>query len=377
MKKLLSLLLALAMLLGCVAFAEGVDYTGTWVLTGAEASGMQMGPATLAMVGLDSVTLVLNADGTMTMTMMGMEEAGTWKVVENGISVDGGTDVQIFTYQDEVLTAASEDETMMFTREGAAPAIEEAPVAVSLANVDPVAFEGEWVLTTASILGMEVSAEEIGGILLLNLAAGQCECTTIEEGVEPYVEALTYTVAEVEGEGTVLTLSGVDETTGESVELMQLTMLEDGRLSALMDLEGLEVGYFFTRQCGGNSRGIREPFKEGAASAASFFAAAFCLPPPLAFLRDSIYNSSGTIHEEEADHAAACEDRHHRRAVRGQIHRHELDPELFQRKGLDRALCAGDRDGIHLRWRRSLDLRQQRGVSGGADEPAKGEGAPV
>lgn len=245
MKKLLSLLVALTMLLGCMAFAEGVDYTGTWVLTGAEASGMQMGPAILAMFGMD-MTMVLNADGTMTMTMMGMEETGTWTVAENGINVDDGTDVQLFTYQDEVLAAVSEEQTLLFTREGAAPAIEEAPAVVSLANVDPVAFEGEWVLTTATMFGMEVSAEEIGSILLLNMAEGACECTTIEEDAEPYVEALTYTVAEVEGEGTVLTLFGVDEA-GEAVVLMELTMLEDGRLQALMDLEGLKVGYYFSR----------------------------------------------------------------------------------------------------------------------------------
>lgn len=54
MKKFLSLLLAAMMLLGCVAFAEDVNYVGTWMLTGAMASGIQMGPSMLALVGLDS-----------------------------------------------------------------------------------------------------------------------------------------------------------------------------------------------------------------------------------------------------------------------------------------------------------------------------------
>lgn len=246
MKKLLSLLVALMMLLGCMAFAEGVDYTGTWVLTGAVAEGMEMGASTLSMLGMD-MTLVINADGTMTLTLMGMEEAGTWTVAENGININDGTEDTLVTYQDEVLSIVSEDETMLFTREGAAPAIAEAPAVVVLANVDPAAFEGEWVLTSASFLGMEMTADEIGSIILLNMADGQCQCTTIEEGAEPEVEVLPYTVEEVEGEGTVVSITAVDETTGESVEMLRLTMLEDGRLQSVMDLEGLEIGYFFSR----------------------------------------------------------------------------------------------------------------------------------
>lgn len=98
MKKFLSLLLAAMMLLSCVAFAEDVNYVGTWMLTGAMASGIQMGPSMLALVGLDSTTLVLAEDGSATITMMGESETMTWEVTENGLLIDDGTEAMLCTY---------------------------------------------------------------------------------------------------------------------------------------------------------------------------------------------------------------------------------------------------------------------------------------
>ena len=161
MKKILSLLLALAMMLGCVAFAEGVDYVGTWVLTGAETDGVQMGPTTLAAVGMD-MKVVVNADGTVVLSMMGMEEGGTWAATENGIAITDSTETVEIAYQNEMLLMNQSGVTMMLTREGAAPAIVEAEGPTALAGVDPVAFEGQWLLTTANFMGVEMSAETVG-----------------------------------------------------------------------------------------------------------------------------------------------------------------------------------------------------------------------
>lgn len=250
MKKLLSLLVAVTMLLGCMAFAEAVDYTGTWVLTGAETSGIAMGPASLALMGMDSTTLKIQADGTVIMSMFGLvEEAGTWTLTEGGIIInDGATDQQV-TYQDEILYMVQDDEVMMFTREGAAPAIDDSlPAVVMLANVAPEVFEGKWALTSATVFGIEFSAEDLGLSMVLELSDGKCLFSGTDELGEQTVEELTYTVAEADGVGTILTIGQVDETTGEMVQVMALNLLEDGRLYMSMDAEGLTLEYFFTSQ---------------------------------------------------------------------------------------------------------------------------------
>ena len=87
MKKLLSLLLVLAMMLGLTAFAEAtVDYTGVWTLNRVETPGMTMDMSMLAQLGMN-MTITINADGTMVMTTLGVDENGTWAVTGTGISI--------------------------------------------------------------------------------------------------------------------------------------------------------------------------------------------------------------------------------------------------------------------------------------------------
>lgn len=247
MKKLLSMLLALAMLLGCVAFGEGVDYTGTWVLTGAEASGVQMGPSMLEMIGMD-MTMILNADGTVTLTMMGLEESGTWVATENGVAITDATETLEAIYQNDMLLMEQAGALMMLTREGAAPAIAEEEGPAVLSGVDPAAFEGQWLLTTATVMGMEMSVDSLGVYMALVLSDGSALFGTTDENGELVTEEVSYTVTEVEGAGTVCTIIGQDETTGEVVEVLALNMLDDGRLLWSLDMDGMVVEYYFTKQ---------------------------------------------------------------------------------------------------------------------------------
>lgn len=247
MKKILSLLLALAMMLGCVAFAEGVDYVGTWVLTGAESDGVQMGPSTLAAIGMD-MKVVVNADGTVTLSMMGMEEGGTWAATENGIAITDSTETVEIAYQNEMLLMNQSGVNMMLTREGAAPAIAEAEGATALAGVDPAAFEGQWLLTTANVMGMEMPVDGLGLYMALVLSQGDALFATTDDNGEIVTEQVSYTVAEVDGVGTVCTIIGQDSATGEIVEVLDLKMLSDGRLNWSLDMDGLIVEYYFTKQ---------------------------------------------------------------------------------------------------------------------------------
>lgn len=204
MKKILSLLLALAMMLGCVAFAEGVDYVGTWVLTGAESDGVQMGPSTLAAIGMD-MKVVVNADGTVTLSMMGMEEGGTWAATENGIAITDSTETVEIAYQNEMLLMNQSGVNMMLTREGAAPAIAEAEGATALAGVDPAAFEGQWLLTTANVMGMEMPVDGLGLYMALVLSQGDALFATTDDNGEIVSEKCVYIVKESEN-GTVVEL---------------------------------------------------------------------------------------------------------------------------------------------------------------------------
>lgn len=249
MKKLLAMLLALAMLLGCTALAETtVDYTGTWVLTGAEADGVLMGPSMLSMLGLD-MTLVVAEDGTVIMTTMGMEETGTWALTENGIAISDGIETLEFVYQDEILATEQQGAVMMLTREGAAPAvIEETTVATVLANVEPPAFEGAWMLTSANTMGMDFTADQMGVYVAFVLAGGEGVYgeSNAEGGVDQY--PIIYTVTEVEGAGTVLELLYAGEEVEEPVSLLVLNMLDDGRLVYALEQDGMTITYYFTLQ---------------------------------------------------------------------------------------------------------------------------------
>lgn len=246
MKKLLSLLLALAMLLGCTAFAEGVDYTGTWVLTGIEAMGMQMGPNALQANSMD-FTMTLNADGTAVLTAMGEAENGTWVLTETGISITDATEMTMnVVYQDEVLVVEESGQKMMFTREGAAPAIADAPAATILANVDPKEFEGQWLLTKTSMMGMEFPAESLGVYMALVLSEGSGIFGSTDDNGELVSTEITYTVSEVEGVGTALDVVVTDAETGESAVLMTLNMQSDGSLVYNLDMDGLVIAYVFT-----------------------------------------------------------------------------------------------------------------------------------
>ena len=248
MKKLLSLVLVLAMLLGCTAMAEAVDYTGVWALTGAEFAGVQMGPNMLAGMGLD-MRMELAADGNVTLTTNGEVETGTWAATANGVAITDEFETLEFVYQDEMLLMEQQGAVLMLTREGAAPAIDDAAQSnVVLAGVDPLAFEGAWLLTNASAMGIDFTAEDLGVYIAFVLVGGEGVYgeSNAEGGIDQY--PITYAVTEVEGEGTLLELIYNGEDVEGPVVMMALNLLEDGRLYLQLVQEGLTIDYYFTRQ---------------------------------------------------------------------------------------------------------------------------------
>lgn len=247
MKKFLSLLAALVMLLGCTAVAETVvDYTGTWVVTGLEAEGVQMGASMLSAFGMD-ITMTLNADGTAQLVAAGEVEDGAWVVNETGVAVtDASGTTMNAVYRDEMLVIEQEGMAMLLTREGAAPAVAEEPAATVLANVDPAAFEGQWLLTSASMMGMDFPAESLGLYMAMVLSEGSGIFGTTDENGEMISTGVTYTVYESEGVGTALDINVLDPETGVETVMMTLNMQSDGSLVYNLDMEGMVISYVFT-----------------------------------------------------------------------------------------------------------------------------------
>lgn len=181
MKKLLAMLLALAMMLGCVAFGEGVDYTGTWVMTGLETPERTMDMTLLNQLGI-GMTMTLNADGTMYTDTMGVKEEGTWAVTETGIAITDDEETVEITYKDEVLCIEEDGAAMLLTREGAAPAVAPAQADPNAASFD---YVGVWVLSGVEMFGikMDPSVAGVWGDIAL-YEDGACILTMMDETQE-------------------------------------------------------------------------------------------------------------------------------------------------------------------------------------------------
>ena len=156
MKKLLVVLVAMAMLLSAFCFAEEADLTGVWYLSMVAMEEQTMNAADLGM----DMTLTLNADGTAAMESVAMDvsEEGSWTADGNelGITFDGETAPA--SYEEGYLLLASDDEMqMVFSREE--PAAFAAPAAVAAADITD--FDGTWTMTMVDAYGMVVNAEMV------------------------------------------------------------------------------------------------------------------------------------------------------------------------------------------------------------------------
>lgn len=220
-------------------------FVGVWELTGLESEGVQMGTATMAMFGL-TMTMTLKEDGTCVVSAAGQDEVGTWHVTEQGVAITDPTDTIEFVYENDMLITEEDGSKMMLTREGAAPAVAESSEAAVCANVPAEEFEGAWELSTATVFGMELTAEDMGTFIIFELAEGKGIYTEADATGATAQAEITYTVTEVEENGTVLDLLYQDATMEEPVVLLSMNMLDDGRLMCVLNVEGMDVSYYFT-----------------------------------------------------------------------------------------------------------------------------------
>lgn len=210
MKKLLSLLLALAVMLGCTALAEAAaaDYVGTWMLTTLETAEATMDMTMLAQLGMD-MTMTLNADGTMFTTTMGVKEEGTWVVTEQGIAITDDEETIQIIYQDDALRIEEDGAAMLLTRKDASA---QADAGV---QADPGAadydYVGAWVLDAVEMFGLQVDPATAGvsGDMAL-YEDGTCTLTMLDESQEG-TWAITETgITTTDAEGVVDTYTLVN-----------------------------------------------------------------------------------------------------------------------------------------------------------------------
>ena len=140
MKKILSLVLALLMMLGCAALAE--DLTGAWY---GDLFGIP-------------VTMTLNADGTYGMEVMGETQPGVWVMEGETLYMDKGTDMETILAYDaaaETLTMDMDGMVCVFGREAAAAFVPAEPKTDAAIEE----FAGQWEAANVYFMDMLVPTD--------------------------------------------------------------------------------------------------------------------------------------------------------------------------------------------------------------------------
>lgn len=191
MKKLLAILLAMAMLLCAVALAETAEtveaveeaaepdpaeaFVGVWYLNEMQMEGMSISPASF---GVD-MTIELNADGTAVGNSVQGEETetkdGTWTLEGDTVTVTIDDEPMVFTVQEGNLVADSDGMVMIFGTEKVEAEIFEPAAARTDAAEEE--FAGAWTAfkinmdgsyMDAALLGEEITATIEGTTVTLN-----------------------------------------------------------------------------------------------------------------------------------------------------------------------------------------------------------------
>ncbi|MDO4483354.1 MAG: hypothetical protein Q4C54_02620 [Clostridia bacterium] len=148
MKKLVSVLLAVMMLLCTVAaVAEGVP--GVWYLNTISASGAAMNPGDLGM----EMSFDLKEDGTGAATVMGESADCSWAEADGKVTVTIGDSVQEFTVDGDTLVMEEEGTSLIFTHEPPAAAFVPAE---KVSTDDITAFNGTWTMCKMGFGGMYI-----------------------------------------------------------------------------------------------------------------------------------------------------------------------------------------------------------------------------
>ena len=248
MKKLLCALLALVMLCAC-AVAETVDVMGTWYLAEVCYDGVSTNPAQLGM----ETTLTFQADGTVDMDaqwefldrmseVYGEQETDLIEEepsAEAHWEMDG--DKVVLSYEDKTVELTLVDGNLVrtlskgdsegdgmqeldsmevYSREK--PAANYFDPGTPLTDVTVEDFDGTWNVAIVNFAGMELTAEEMGLEMTVELSGGSGTITDSSYGID---EPITYAVTGeiVDGMLTVTEVEPADE-----ASIMTFTLYDSG-----------------------------------------------------------------------------------------------------------------------------------------------------
>lgn len=223
MKKLLCMLLALAMLCA-FAVAETADVTGMWYLNEVQTQAMSLNPAMLGM----EMTISLSEDGTAAVTSTGSSDdaaEGTWEMSGDTVTVTvEGAPLEMKLDESGNLVAieAETGTTLVFGREKQEP--EYYDPGTERTDVTLADFDGTWTATVMRMGDMELAVADMGAEMLIELSGGNGTVTEVSAGAD---EPRVY---EVTGELTDGALTLTQTETEDSPAAMTLKLYDSGVL---------------------------------------------------------------------------------------------------------------------------------------------------
>ena len=220
MKKILSLVLALLMMLGCAALAE--DLTGAWY---GDLFGM-------------TATMTLAAEGTYTLELMGEADEGSWVLEGNTLYMDKGTEAEVSMVYDadtNTLNMDMEGMVIVFGREAAAAFVPAEPKADAAVE----AFAGSWKASNVNFMDMLVPTDFAGMNMTLTIE-GTTAVMALNMGEEED-DVATINGAFADG---VLTLTiPAENEYSEDVNFI-VKILQDGTMSCEFSMMGMPVIFY-------------------------------------------------------------------------------------------------------------------------------------
>ena len=235
-RNLIAILMCLVMVCcGVCAQAEATapDLTGVWTLDSIVAGEKTISPS---MMGL-TMTLTVNADGTIVMDSNGEQEQSTWTQDGDKLIVDGDA----FTYVDGKLTTEepSMGAAMYFVRSDAAA---EAPAAlVLLTDVTLADFNGAWNAVSMEMMGMEMPMAMMGIGIAVEINDTQVTAAFSEAAEDGTMETVEFptTCSLADGVLTVVMPEGMED--------MPLQLRSDGKMVLAMEEEGMAMNILFEK----------------------------------------------------------------------------------------------------------------------------------
>ena len=234
MKKMMAIMMALAMLLCGTALAEaavavdGADIGGTWYLNYAQFGDTKVSTVDLGM----EIVLTFSEDGTGVAMESENGEAMdfAWALEDGAIKMTVNGETQEITFDGENLLMGEEGATMVFTRE--APVATELPEAVEAESEE--AFYGNWVSGKVKMGDVVVEASVSGQSITMEYGPDALKMTSLtqEDGSQQTVEMAH------KFENGAVTI--IDE--GEAIATLKLN--EDGTLQVVYTFGEMEMAIY-------------------------------------------------------------------------------------------------------------------------------------